>query len=324
MSEHEQPVAETVPDDAGLTPRQALLREIGRRLSEAREAKDEPLSKVVRKLKLRQVHLEALECGDWDSLPDDVYALGFLRQYSAYLSLDLSEDIERIKNDQYTLTRPLTFPDPPVAPSRRWSWIAALAFILLFVAFNVFDLEWSSAPPAPQQQVEEAPKPEIPATQPAAEPAPATDESSAPPADEAADEEPATETEPTAEPAPGPAPSTAQEAPVTAEASTTQPEAQPPILPLHQFRFEAVGDAVWLQVFLPDAGGQGKGKLKKEVLLQSGSGFTLNETVESLWVTCGNAAALQISIDGQIFAEAGSLGATGKVLRDHEIKIQPR
>jgi len=319
MSDIEQQPTQAMPEEAGLTPRQTLLREIGRRLSEAREARGEPLSKVVRKLKLRQAHLESLESGDWDSLPDDVYALGFLRQYSAYLSLDLSDEIQRIKNDQYSLTRPLTFPDPPVAPSRRWSWIAAIAFVVLFIAFNIIDLE--QTPPAPESEKQEeqatvAAPPEVPV---AAEPATSAEEAPAPPADEAPDETPAADSEPVAPPAPKPDPVVEQ---ATLEPAKPEPaDTETPTV--RQFRFEAVGDAVWLQVFLPDASGQAKGTLKKEVLLQSGSSFTINEPVDTLWITCGNPFALQISVDGQVKAEAGSLGPVGKVLRDYQFKIQP-
>ena len=329
MSDSGQQPDEAMPAEAGLTPRQALLKEIGRRLTEARQARGEPLSRAVRSLKLRQIHLEALESGDWASLPDDVYALGFLRQYSAYLSLDLSEDIQRIKNDQYSLTRPLTFPDPPVAPSRRWSWIAAVAFIILFIAFNIIDLEQLSSPsPSPEKQEEQAVMPATPAEPAAPEPAAPIEETPAAPADESpatneaaeTDETPSAESEPTAPPAPEALPVAQQATPETATAAPA--DEQTPTV--HQFRFEAVGDAVWLQVFLPDASGQAKGELRKEVLLQAGSSFTISEPVESLWITCGNPFALQISADGQVKAEAGTLGPAGKVLRDHQFRIQPQ
>ena len=91
---------------------------------------------------------------------------------------------------------------------------------------------------------------------------------------------------------------------------------------LHSFRFEAVSDAVGMQVFLPDANGK-KGELRKEVLLQGGKSFTINEAVDSLWITCGNPVALRISVDGQVVSEAGSLGSVGKVLRDYHFQINP-
>ncbi|MFQ5344790.1 MAG: helix-turn-helix domain-containing protein, partial [Mariprofundus sp.] len=120
-----------------LSPRQMLLQDIGKKLTQAREACQQSVEKPARKLNLQKRHLEALENGNWDDLPDDVYVIGFLRQYSHYLNVDLSDEIHRLKNDQYTLTKPLTFPDPPVAPSRQWAWIAGSAFILLFFAFNL-------------------------------------------------------------------------------------------------------------------------------------------------------------------------------------------
>lgn len=128
---------DTQQKPAELTGRQALLLEIAHKLSQSREASGDSIEEAVRKLKLRKSHLVALESGNWDKMPDDIYVLGFLRQYSQHLNVDLSDEINRLKNDQYALTKPLTFPDPPVAPSRRWAWIGGIAFVLLFILFNV-------------------------------------------------------------------------------------------------------------------------------------------------------------------------------------------
>jgi len=120
-----------------LTGRQLLLQEIGNKLSQSRSDSGKSLEEAVRKLKIRKSHLLALENGNWEQMPDDVYVLGFLRQYSQHLHVDLSDEMHRLKNDQYALTKPLTFPDPPVAPSRRWAWVAGAAFVLLFILFNI-------------------------------------------------------------------------------------------------------------------------------------------------------------------------------------------
>lgn len=311
MTDMKRRTAETMTEGAAQTPRQALLDEIGRKLVQARESRDESLTRVVRRLKLRRVHLEALESGNWEPLPDDVYALGFLRQYSDYLSLDLSEDIQRLKNDQYALTRPLTFPDPPVAPSRRWAWIAVIAFILLFIVFNVAGPNLSSPPESGQQEPAEA---VVENGSPA--PAETADEAVAEPPKEA-DEAPAPE------PRPAPAPVAQQAAPAAAEAEQ-MPAEEPAAMPaVHSFRFEAVSEAVWLQLFLPGENGE-KGELRKEALLESGESFTIHEAVESLWITCGNPVALRISVDDRVIAEPGSLGPAGKVLRDYHLQVSPR
>ena len=119
--------------------REELLQELARCLKHARETQELSLEEAVVALKLRVVYLKALESGNWDEMPGEVYAIGFLKQYAAYLSLDISESVQLLKTGDYTLTKPLTFPDPPIAPNKTWVIIAALAFIVLFILFNLFD-----------------------------------------------------------------------------------------------------------------------------------------------------------------------------------------
>ncbi len=325
-----------------LTGRQALLLEIADKLSQSRKASGESIEEAVRKLKLRKSHLQALENGNWDKMPDDIYALGFLRQYSQYLNVDLSDEIHRLKNDQYTLTKPLTFPDPPVAPSRRWAWVAGVAFVLLFILFNILPEKHITA------QVEHIEPGQIPVeenttdtiTAPQSMDHSGTSAIIAQPAMSAATAETSA------------APAAVEDTPIRATASAdltaihnsekTTPtkqmvtaitpaaksgpdvastQAQPVHSAMHYFRFDAVGSPVWLQISRPDQSGGGKGDLLREVLLQAGVHTTIHAPTTSLWITCGNAPALRISVDGSVFAEPGSLGAGKKVLRDYRFDI---
>jgi len=312
----------SVPDQSVNQPTDAsLLTDIGHRLRKARKARGENLDDLVRELKLRKVYLQALEKGDWDALPDKVYAVGFLRQYAAHLKLDLDDEINHIKNRQYKLTRPLTFPDPPIAPSRRWAWIAGACFIVLFITFNVY--YYSANDTAPELQGSSpVMQPEQGSAKPDSEVNSVTVTSNMEPDTTT----PAAKTLP---PPPSAASNSHVEAPLSPEAPSLQlsesrlpPESVAAILPLHSYRFEAIGDAVWLQVYLPDTDGLNKGEMRKELLLQSGHHFILNEPVKLLWVTTGNAGALQVSIDGNIVDPAGSLGQIGKVLHDHQINAE--
>jgi cytoskeletal protein RodZ len=338
------------------SPRQRLLSEIGQKLVLARKARDEQLSVVVRKLKLRKFHLQALETGNWDCLPDDVYALGFLRQYSSYLALDLEDEIQSIKHDQYILTRPLTFPDPPVAPSYKWAWIAGTAFIILFVTFNILNqdaihdmlitattdplkAEQTASPTEDVSLADNASKENNPASdipkETATEPTRETENisiSSTPkilpeaklPTINNSLHEPKTKTR------------TAPVEEVTAQPAIIDLNAKPPMpveseetveltdnksATVHHFIFEAVTASVWLQVFLPDEAGKGKGKLYKEVLLQKGHHSSIKAAVDSLWITSGNPAAMRIKVDGRVQAKVGSLGNIGKVLRNYHFKV---
>jgi len=335
---------------AELTGRQALLQEIGCKLSQSRSASGESIEEAVRKLKIRKSHLQALENGHWEKMPDDVYVLGFLRQYSQYLGIDISDETHRLKNDQYALTKPLTFPDPPVAPSRRWAWLAGAAFVLLFILFNITTENKnmdnhavaespehtaaveSTAEPDPSmpsthqnKTIDDAAQTAMPATftETAAETPSAERPSKVSAIDANVTEKPVTEKAAPAEQAvtemiPVPEPELAaphgEEKPVTAQTQAANAT-------MHHFRFDAVGSPVWLQISRPDQSGAGKGSLLKEVLLQPGLHTTIHAPTESLWITCGNAPALRISVDGTVFAAAGSLGIGKKVLRDYRFSI---
>ncbi len=362
-----------------ISGRQLLLHEIAHKLEEARAAKKQPITKPERKLKIPANHLRALENGNWDTLPDDVYVIGFLRQYSKYLGVDLSNEIERLKNTDYTLTKPLTFPDPPVSPSRLWAWIAGGAFVVLFITFNVISSddeqqeatsspanavahtadqnhaqssdEKSVTPPAVKKEEktiaktakpEKAPaaiadaskmttaKPTTSKTAPTVKPAAITEAPKVKKAVEAA-AKPAVKS--AATPIKKTIVATAKPA-VKAVATVSKNKLQSPLMDhpkpqtkapanasRHVFRFEAVGAPIWMQVFLPNAAGDGKGRLLKEMLLQAGQSANIRYATESLWITCGNALALRIKVDKKLAAEPGSLGDGKKVLRDYRFDI---
>ena len=63
---------------------------VGEILQTARERKGVDLARAERETKIRARHLAALESGDFSALPAQVYAKGFLRNYSTYLGLDAS------------------------------------------------------------------------------------------------------------------------------------------------------------------------------------------------------------------------------------------
>ena len=48
-------------------------------------------------LRIREAHLEAIELEDFEQLPGNVYAIGFIRTYAQYLELNESDLIMRFK-----------------------------------------------------------------------------------------------------------------------------------------------------------------------------------------------------------------------------------
>lgn len=68
-----------------------IMEEIGRKLKDRRERLGLTLEEVERSTRIRTNRLEALESGEFDSLPSEVQVRGFLRNYADYLDLDPEE-----------------------------------------------------------------------------------------------------------------------------------------------------------------------------------------------------------------------------------------
>lgn len=70
---------------------------VGASLREARKRRDLDLTEVEASIKIRVRYLQAIEDEDWDVLPGDVYARGFIRTYASYLGLDGEQLAERYR-----------------------------------------------------------------------------------------------------------------------------------------------------------------------------------------------------------------------------------
>lgn len=76
------------------------MSELGERLREARESQGISLSQAAVETRILQRYLVALEDGDYQHLPGDVYARGFIRNYANYLGLPGDELIELYRQDR--------------------------------------------------------------------------------------------------------------------------------------------------------------------------------------------------------------------------------
>ncbi len=260
-------------EEAAAKEREEARHRVAKRLTAARKKMGLSVEDVAGSLKLLPEYLHAFDSGDWNNMPEEVYTLGFLRQYARFVGIDVNEDIERLKSASYHLSKPVTVPEPPTSPTRKWAMISAALFVALFALFNLLnnsEEEVPTPPPVVEQPMETG------AEKAATVPAP-------------------------------PAPATAE------KASEETPQAEPQAADMHHYTFTASGKAVWLQVFSPSR------KLIREALLQADEHMRIDVAFPELRLTCGNAAALQISVDGTIVHPAGSLGADGKVLRDFRL-----
>ena len=79
-------------------PTDALVREVGAELRDARLARGEKLEQVAENLRIRASYLHGIEQGDLSVVPGRAYALGFLRTYARHLGFDGDELIGRIRS----------------------------------------------------------------------------------------------------------------------------------------------------------------------------------------------------------------------------------
>ncbi len=67
------------------------MSELGQKLKERREALGLTIEDVARETRIKPRFIEALEKGDYGLLPGDIFAKGFIRNYSSFLGLDPGE-----------------------------------------------------------------------------------------------------------------------------------------------------------------------------------------------------------------------------------------
>ncbi|MFV2062748.1 MAG: helix-turn-helix domain-containing protein [Chloroflexota bacterium] len=115
---------------------------VGEILQTARERKGVDLARAERETKIRARHLMALESGDFADLPAQVYAKGFLRNYSTYLGLDADEvlarwrrEIDQPRSAETVKVKPP--PQPIAAPNRGFKLTTGLIVALILAAIVV-------------------------------------------------------------------------------------------------------------------------------------------------------------------------------------------
>jgi cytoskeleton protein RodZ len=111
---------------------------IGSTLREARKRRKIELSEVEAATKIRAGFLRAIEDENWEALPGDAYARGFVRTYAGFLGLDGAR-----------LAAEVPAPPAPPAPGAGERWgrsrrtlVAAVCLVLVGVAVAI-GLVWS-------------------------------------------------------------------------------------------------------------------------------------------------------------------------------------
>jgi cytoskeletal protein RodZ len=114
------------------------MDEIGRNLRETRERLGLTLEEVERATRIRSHNLEAIETGDFDSLPSSVQARGFLHNYAEFLGLDansiLLQYAENLQDRRSPRRSRVEYKEPGTRPSveirsSRPTWLSTDLFI---------------------------------------------------------------------------------------------------------------------------------------------------------------------------------------------------
>ncbi len=114
------------------------------RLSTARERKGVDLYRAERDTKIRARYLDALERGEWKSLPGAVYTKGFLRNYALYLGLDPEDVLRQWRRERGDIreAEPIAVPKPITAPRQGLNFspgvIWAVLLTLGIIAFSAY------------------------------------------------------------------------------------------------------------------------------------------------------------------------------------------
>lgn len=117
-----------------------MERRIGAVLREARTRRGIELSEVEAVTRIRLGYLRAIENEDWEVLPGDVYARGFIRTYASFLGLDgdrlaveYRESVEGGPVAGYDVAPNVARPSPGRrhGAASRPGWIAVAGVILL-------------------------------------------------------------------------------------------------------------------------------------------------------------------------------------------------
>ena len=94
------------------------MSQLGERLRAAREAQGIALSQAAADTRILPRYIVALEDGDYQYLPGDVYARGFIRNYANYLNVAADELIELYRVERGT-TDPIRIVPATSAPRIR-------------------------------------------------------------------------------------------------------------------------------------------------------------------------------------------------------------
>ena len=114
------------------------MSQLGERLREARESQGISISQASVETRILQRYIVALEDGEFQHLPGDVYARGFLRNYAEYLNIPADELIDMYRHER-GLSEPIRVVPVTSAPRVRSMMVPSFfgVFFVVLVLIGV-------------------------------------------------------------------------------------------------------------------------------------------------------------------------------------------
>jgi cytoskeletal protein RodZ len=153
---------------------------VGERLRAAREARGLTLEDVVSRTRIPTRHLEAIERGEWDSLPASTYTVGFARSYANVVGLNGSEiaaELRTVLNQRQGIEAQPSYYEPtdPARVPPKLLVISTVIIIALLVGGYLMwrNMAFAGAEDGAMTEPEPVASPAAAVPNPAAVPAPA-------------------------------------------------------------------------------------------------------------------------------------------------------
>jgi len=132
----------------------------GQTLREAREARGMSVAEVAQELKISRQAVERLEQGQYDSLPGDTFARGYIRSYARLMGMDparlaLAFDRERGIEVRERSVSSITRVEPPSRSGRTLMWWSSVLIVVALVLSALWWYETSQPTLVPLPELDE-------------------------------------------------------------------------------------------------------------------------------------------------------------------------
>jgi cytoskeleton protein RodZ len=289
------------------------MSDLGRFLTEARTEKKLSLADVEAYTRIRQKYLEALEVGDYACLPGGATGRGFLRIYASFLGVDIDQASQLYlvesgdKGPEHPANqdgrpvdyRPLEVELHAELPRTWWPWVFAVLVVALLSVGGWALLNNKISLPRPNWDLLSALGPSPSTATPTVTATPTKWVVRVTPTLPAAPGGAVAQTQPTSDLLPYPTPTVPSSVTPTVRPTATVVAVQASRISLQAH----IGQVSWVRVV-------GDGQVIEESLLQAGIDRTW-EATQTLTIRTGNAAGVELSLNGQ---SLGTLGGVGQVV----------